>query len=499
MNNLKFLVTGLLGIVVGVLVGMGIFWSRENTGSGNSAGEQEQKPLYWVAPMDPNYRRDGPGKSPMGMDLIPVYAEESSAGKNEAGLITIAPEVVNNLGVRTVKAEYKQLATSVNTVGYVQYNEDRLVHIHPRVAGWVDKLYVKSAGEPVDKGQALYSLYSPELVNAQEEFLLATRNADSRFGNAARERLHALNVPVDFIEALSKTRTVKQTVTFSSPQKGVVDNLNIREGFYVQPGTTMMSIAALDEVWVTADVYERQIAAVKQGLRAQMELDYYPEKTWEGVVDYVYPTLESMTRTAQVRLRFKNSDGLLKPNMFAHVHIKSPEVGTLVIPEEALIRTAKQNRVVLALGNGKFKSIAVETGRFFADEVEIVSGLEEGESVVSSAQFLLDSESSKTSDFKRMQARNPGRNDVEDQQVWVAATVDEILPDGSMLRLSHEAIEPWNMPGMTMNFPLDDAVDISTLKVNTEIHAQIYRDAEGNFSIIAIHIPENAEEGIQND
>lgn len=397
MKSLKLLFAGLLG----ALVGVGVFWLIENSAPQE---KQEAQPLYWVAPMDPNYRRDGPGKSPMGMDLIPVY-EESGKSNQEAGLITIAPEVVNNLGVRTAKATYKQLETSVNTVGYVQYNEDRLVHIHPRVDGWVDKLYVKSAGEPVEKGQALYSLYSPELVNAQEEFLLATRNADSRFSNAAIERLHALNVPQDYIDSLSKIRKVSQTITFSSPQKGVVDNLNIREGFYVQPGTTMMSIAALEEVWVSADVYERQIADVKQGLRALMELDYYPDKTWEGVVDYVYPTLDSMTRTAQVRMRFKNVDGLLKPNMFAHVQIKSPVTKALVVPIQALIRTAKQNRVVLALGDGKFKSLEVETGRFFDDEVEILAGLEEGEYVVSSAQFLLDSESSKTSDFKRMEAR----------------------------------------------------------------------------------------------
>lgn len=492
MKNLQVLLTG----VVGIFVGAAIFWFLDNVDPVNSEADQgEKKPLYWVAPMDPNYRRDGPGKSPMGMDLIPIYAD-SAARKNEPGLISIAPEVVNNLGVRTVKAEYKRLDTSINTVGYVQYNEDRLVHIHPRVAGWVDKLYVKSAGEPVEKGQALYSLYSPELVNAQEEYLLATRNADSRFGSSAIERLHALNVPVEAIDSLNKTRKVQQTVTFSSPQKGVVDNLNIREGFYVQPGTTMMSIAALDEVWVTADVYERQIAGVKQGLRAQMDLNYYPEKTWEGVVDYVYPTLESMTRTAQVRLRFKNTDGLLKPNMFAHVHIKSPEVKALVIPEEALIRTANQNRVVLALGEGKFKSIAVETGRFFDNEVEIISGLREGEAVVSSAQFLLDSESSKTSDFKRMETRDP-LPEPDQQPVWVSATVDEILHEGSMLRLTHEAIEAWNMPGMTMNFPIDAAVDLSGLRVNTEIHVQIDRDAEGNFSIVAIHIPD--EEGMQHD
>lgn len=359
-------------------------------------------PLYWVAPMDPNYRRDEPGKSPMGMDLIPVYANNGMDPDNP-GMIFISPDVVNNLGVRTAQVERRSMHTRITTVGYVQYDEDQLVHIHPRVEGWVERLYVQAAGDPVEEGEPLYSLYSPQLVNAQEELLLALNRDNERFVQAAEDQLRALQIGDAEINDLRNTRQVKQTLTFYVPQSGVVDNLNIREGFFVGPGTTLMSIGTLDDVWVEAEVFERQAALVEAGLPVTMSLDYLPGRLWEGSVDYVYPTLNAQTRTARVRLRFENPDGLLKPNMFAQVTILADAADdVLVIPREAVIRTARQDRVVLAAGDGRFKSVAVSLGRLDDQYAEITRGVEEGEQVVVSAQFLLDSESSQTSDFMRM-------------------------------------------------------------------------------------------------
>ena len=194
---------------------------------------------------------------------------------------------------------------------------------------------------------------------------------------------------------------------FRSPQHGVVDNLNIREGFFVGPKMTLMSIAALDEVWVEAEVFENQAALVRVGQAVTMRLDYLPGREWHGRVDYIYPSLESTTRTLRVRLRFDNADGELRPNMFAQILIHSEEEReTLVIPREALIRTGDQDRVVLAVGDGRFKSVEVSTGRFAGDQVEVLEGLRAGQSVVTSAQFLLDSESSKTADFRRMEGHD---------------------------------------------------------------------------------------------
>lgn len=378
------------------------------------------EPLYWVAPMNPDYTKDGPGKSPMGMDLVPVYA--SNVAKSDSpGIVTISPDVVNNLGVRTATASLRTQHTEITTVGYVKYDEDQLVHIHPRVEGWIENLYVKAAGDPVQKGEPLYALYSPQLVNAQEELILALNRSNARLLQASQERLQALNIDKKVIEQLKKDRKVKQNVTFFAPQTGVVDNLNIREGFFVKPGTTLMSIANLDDVWVEAEVFERQASLVEVGLPVTMNLDYLPGQQWQGMVDYVYPSLDPKTRTARVRLRFSNIDGLLKPNMFAQVAIHADQSApVLTIPKEAVIRTGKQNRVVLAMGEGRFKSIAITLGRMDDHYAQIVTGLKAGDRVVSSAQFLLDSESSKRSDFKRMNHDDDDdENEVIDEPIGI--------------------------------------------------------------------------------
>ena len=219
-----------------------------------TATSAEPEPLYWVAPMDPDYRRDQPGKSPMGMDLVPVYAEQAG-NVDSPGTVRISPEVVNNLGVRTARVEMGALPAGIRTVGYVQYDEDRQVHIHPRVEGWIEKLYVKASGDPVEAGQPLYELYSPQLVNAQEELLLALNRDNQRLVRAAEDRLLALQLEPDFIASLRRDRKIRQTVTFYAPLTGVVDNLGIREGFFVKPDTTLMSVGVLDEVWVEAAVF----------------------------------------------------------------------------------------------------------------------------------------------------------------------------------------------------------------------------------------------------
>ncbi len=394
----------ILGAIFGSVatIGIYVFWVQPGLiVEGQSSGDSEADPIYWVAPMDPEYRRDAPGKSPMGMDLIPVY--ENAGAETENGLIKISPEVVNNLGVRTAIVKREALRSEIKTVGYVQYDEDQLVHIHPRVEGWIEKLHVKSAGDPVKSGQPLYEIYSPELVNAQEEMVFAMDRKNQRLVQAAEDRLKALQLPVSAIKRLKKSKKVRQTITFYTPQSGVVDNLNIRQGFFVKPGTTLMSIGTLDQVWVEAEVFERQAFQVSSGLPVTMTLDFLPGKTWKGEVDYVYPTLDAKTRTIKIRLRFNNKNYDLKPNMFAQVVIHaSDDNETLLVPKEAVIRTGSLDRVVLALGDGRYKSVVVTVGRFDDQHAEILTGLEPGERIVVSAQFLLDSESSKTADFSRM-------------------------------------------------------------------------------------------------
>jgi len=474
-----------------ITYGMTRKYFEDNTAHDNDSVEKQ--PLYWVAPMDPNYRRDQPGKSPMGMDLIPVYEENETSMDSGPGTITISPDVVNNIGVRTVKAEYLPIHSEIKTVGYVQYDEDKLVHIHPRVEGWVEKLYVKAAGDPIKRGQPLYKLYSPELVNAQEELVLALNRDNVRLIKASEDRLKALQIAGSVINQIKQTRKVQQAITFYAPQTGVVDNLNVREGFYVKPGMNLMSVGDLSTVWVEAEIFERQAELVEAGQAVTMTLDYMPGREWLGKVDYVYPTLNDETRTVRVRLRFDNEDYVLKPNMFAQVTIATTEgEEKLMLPTEALIRTGDQDRVVLALGEGKFKSIAVIAGNIGENHVEIISGLEPGEEVVSSAQFLLDSESSKTSDFKRMH-----HEDSKPQSVWVEAKIKSVMADHRMVTATHSAISEWDWPAMTMDFIVSENIDLSALSKGTQLHMEITKSGTDRYEITEIHIKDN-DDGATN-
>jgi len=496
--NKQLLTVLIIGIVVGALAMTGMTRLLGTTDeSGESGGEKQ--PLYWVAPMDPSYRRDGPGKSPMGMDLVPVY-EEDGAGAGDSS-IRISPAVVNNLGVRTAEARRGQLNTEIRTVGYVKYDEDRLVHVHPRVSGWIEKLHVKTSGDPVTGGEPLYELYSPELVNAQEELLLALSRGNERLLAAAEERLLALQFSAAQIETLKRSRKVSQVVKFTAPQSGVVDHLQIREGFYVQPGNTLMSIAKLDEVWVEAEVFERQAALVSRDAGVTMSLDYFPGRQWQGKVDYIYPTLDPETRTVRLRLRFSNVDAVLKPNMFALITITSTTTAeALLIPAEALIRTGRQDRVVLALGKGRFKAVEVKTGRSTAETVEIIEGLQAGDEVVISAQFLLDSESSKTSDFRRFsgseehshhssQSHSP---EPELPTARVQGVINAVDPATRSVNISREAIPKWNRGPATMDFSVSPDVDIQKLNVGETIEFTFVID-NGEFIVSALHAEEMTE------
>jgi len=493
-----------LGVMLGVsgsmvLGGKTFILKAVETAIGNDSSETgmeesgERAPLYWVAPMDPNYKRDKPGKSPMGMDLVPVYDDQDEG--DTPGTVKISPDVVNNLGVKTGTVEKDTFDTTVRTVGYVQYDEDKLVHIHPRVEGWIEKLFAKSEGDRVTQGQPLYSLYSPTLVNAQEELLLAMNRGNQRLISAALERLRALQVPTEAIQSLKDTRQVSQTIILRAPQSGVLDNLQVREGMFVSPGMSMMSIGVLDHVWAVGEVFERQAALISEGDEVRMTLDYLPERQWLGVVDYIYPSIDSETRTARVRIRFANDDLALKPGMFSQLTIMSnTTLEALQIPREALIRTGSQSRVVLALGDGKFKSIEVDVGRVGWETVEILSGLEEGDRIVTSAQFLLDSESSRTSDFQRMEhSGNAEEADGDSlvETVWVPARIEDVMPDHGMVTLSHAPIAAWNWPAMSMDFQVADTVSLEQLKDGMDIHAELERIAEDKFALRGVHVDDD--------
>lgn len=374
--------------------------AHAHEGHGAPPGDAaEREILYWVAPMDANYRRDGPGKSPMGMDLVPVYADQAAA----AGTVRIDPGVVANLGIRTAEAQRGPLPRRVESVGFVSYDEETIQHLHTRVEGWVESLSVTTTGDPVRAGQRLFELYSPTLVNAQKEFLASFDDSEPSFRRASRERLDALGMEQAVIERIEREGRVLQRVPFTARNDGFVAHLGVREGMFVSPATEVMSIAQLDSVWLVAEVLERQAGWIEAGQRALVTLDQNPGDTLEGVVDYVYPELDPVSRTLQLRLRLANPGTRLRPNMYASVAIEGRPTGPIVhVPREAVIRSGSGSRIVVRDGDEQFSVRDVLVGIESGDRVAIRRGLRENERVVVSGQFLIDSEASVGSALDRL-------------------------------------------------------------------------------------------------
>lgn len=408
----------IITLCIGIIVGGGvasIFTSNILTNNGMSSNESSEKsnePLYWVAPMDANFRRDKAGLSPMGMALVPVYAtavNNSAATNDGVGVISISPSIVNNLGVKTASVTIGKLTQNIRTTGIVAFDEDNRAAIHSRVEGWIEKLHVKAIGDTVKKGQPLYDIYSPELVNAQEELVLAIEQRNKRLVEAATRKLAVLLVPNSVISHIKKTRKVRNQITINAPISGVVTDISVREGSFIKPATNVLTLSSLENVWINVDVMESQAALIDMTTTAMINTSAYPNIKWQGQLDTIYPIFNEKSRTLQLKIPMNNNDNRLKPNMYTNVVLTTkPALETLLIPNEAVISTGRNNRVVLALGDGKFKSVAVELGRTNTLKTQILSGLELGDNVVTSAQFLLDSESNITSDLKRYSYMNNG-------------------------------------------------------------------------------------------
>lgn len=447
------------------------------------ADADKKEALYWVAPMDPNYRRDKPGKSPMGMDLVPVY--EDDAGQQNDGGVTISATMEHNLGVRTAIVEEGPFELSIKAVGAIMFNEDRLVHVHSRVEGWIEKTWVKSMGDPVKQGQRLFELYSPQLVNAQQEYLAALRSNNPLLKKASRNRLNALGLTNRQIRRLEQDNSVSPTITHYAEQAGVVASLGVREGMYIKPALEIMSIGALDEVWLIAEVFERQAGWIQVGQRAEISLPALPGVVKTGVVDYIYPVLDQSTRTLQVRLRFPNEGGLLKPNMFADVKLLA-SVGDKVIsiPREAVIRSGNHNRVVLAAGDGRYRPALVTPGVESDEKIQILNGLEAGQQVVVSAQFLIDSESNidmalATLEEQNQQAEMP-------RQVLASGRINGIQAEQRLLTITHDPIDEWQWPTMKMDFKLAESVDTSVLSAGQLIEFSIEKTGEWDYQVTEV-------------
>lgn len=358
----------------------------------------------YVCPMHPQIVQDAPGNCPIcGMTLVlkPLAPEADPYPP-----VTLDGAVIQTMGARTTRVERGTLWKYIRAVGRVDYDETRLAHLHPRASGWVERLGVRAEGAEVSQGQVLGYLYAPDILSAQVEFLVALRQygkTDAQKLDKARNLLRLLGVPENIIKEIEQRGEPRNTVPLLSPINGVVTRLGMRDGMYVEPGGELVTLADLSQVWVLVDVFEQQIGWLKPGLRAEIRTPAHPEQVWKGEVDYLYPELDPKSRTLRVRLRFPNPNTLLRPNMFTDAVIYGgPKANVLRIPRDALIATGEREVVVKALGGGRFQPVRVATGLQRDGQVEILSGLQEGDEILISGQFLIDSESSLQASFRRL-------------------------------------------------------------------------------------------------
>lgn len=373
-----------------------------------------RKIKHWRAPMNPGFISDRPGKGPMGMALVPVYEDEVGRG------ISINPTMVQNIGVKTEVVKRRSLSREIRTIGRLTYDERLIHHIHTKYGGWIDKLYVDFTGQEVKKNDVLLEIYSPELVTTQEELILALKYQetlkDSTFPEISRgakglvdstlKRLELFDVPEHQIGALIKNRKVSKTMHIHSPVKGIVVTKNALHGMRVQPGKNLYMIADLSNIWVIVDIYEYEVPWVKLGQEAEMNLSYFPGKKFKGKVTFINPILDSKSRTLKVRMEFSNPDGELKPEMYANVTLKSVVAREeMVIPEEAVIYAGDKTSVIVQSPSGTFESRELNLGVKTQGYVQVLQGLEEGEKVVTSSVFLIDSESRLKEALNKMEGK----------------------------------------------------------------------------------------------
>jgi multidrug efflux pump subunit AcrA (membrane-fusion protein) len=367
---------------------------------------REKKVLYWTDPMTPGYRSDKPGKSPfMDMDLVPVY--ENDDGVEGSSTIRISQEKQQAIGVRVGKAEMRDLTKTIRTVGRVTFDETLQAQVHAKFEGYVERLDVDYTGKAVRRGQPLLSIYSPELLATQEEYLIAVRarrqlqkstNPEVARGGvdlyeSARQRLLLWDISPREIAELERTGKPRKALTLYSPVDGVVLSKNAVQGGRVMPADTLFEIAGIRRVWVLADVYESEMPFVALGQTARMSLSYLPGRTWTGKVSFIAPVLDEKTRTVKVRVQFENADGSLKPEMYADVVLERPLGRVVTVPDGAVLSTGTRSLVFVAKGDGRFEPRAVIPGARVDGVSEIREGIRAGEEVVTQANFLIDSES----------------------------------------------------------------------------------------------------------
>jgi Cu(I)/Ag(I) efflux system membrane fusion protein len=469
--------------------------SGEMSTSGGASGKSDasaagKKPLYWHDPMVPGQKFDKPGKSPfMDMQLVPVYAN----GDGDEGKVTISPRVQQNLGVRTAEVTKGALATAVEAVGSVAYNERDVAVVQARSNGFVEKLYVRAPLDPVKKGQALAALYVPEWVAAQEEYLSAKRitaRSDTKglevLLDGARQRMRLVGITEDQIRLVESTGEVHARLTVTAPLGGVVAELGAREGMTVMAGAPLFRINGLSTVWVNAEVPETQAGWLKPESAVEARAAAYPGQKFAGKIGALLPEVNLATRTIKARIELANPQERLKPGMFVTVDFapRSKEE-VLLVPTQAVIQTGKRSVVIVADGDGKFAPVDVDVGTESGGQTEIRTGLKAGQKIVVSGQFLIDSEASLKATVTRMsEAPAPEGGAAAGQTHRGEGKVESIGKDE--ITLSHGPISSLQWGAMTMGFKLPADGLPKNIAVGDTVTFEIRQTKDGTFEIITI-------------
>ena len=433
-------------------------WSAESGHKG--------KPLFYRNPMNPAITSPVPAKDDMGMDYIPVYPDKDRAA-GPAGTVKIDPVMVQKMGVRTGMAMERNMSRLITTPARVAFNEESLTMVHSKFNGWAEQVMINKTGEHVNKGQTLLTIYSPELVSTQEEYLLALANARvlaksslkeiredaKRLVRATRKRLTYFDIPEKVIRQLEKSGEVKRDLPIDSPFTGTVIDIGVEAGHFITPKQRLYRIADLSTVWVYAEVYEPDLPWIHNGDMAMIEVASQPGRKFPGSIDYIYPYEEGKTRTVKVRLVFDNKDGRLKPGMFADITIHAGKRDKiLAIPSEAIVRSGAREQVFVVTGPGTFEPREVVTGIEADGYTEIIKGLKQHAIVVTSAQFLIDSESKlNEATAKMLEANKTTKNNDMSKMNMKTEPAEQKTNMSGMDMKTEPAGQKMDMSGMDMS------------------------------------------------
>jgi Cu(I)/Ag(I) efflux system membrane fusion protein len=404
-----------------------------------------RQPLYWYDPMIPGEHHPGPGKSSMGMEMIPKCANESAQGG-----VTVSPAMMQNLGVRVARVETRDVAPVIRAVGTVEFDERQLYDVQTLTPGFVENLSVRAEGEPIGAGRVVAQVYSPDLLGAQNEYralLISHSPAAVSLRGAARSRLRLLGMPERSVQRLDRGGAPQRNYPVIASASGVVTKIGARQGAQVTPGQSIVTVQGLGRVLVIADVPEASLAGVHRGQPAEISFAAFPGEVRKGVVDYIFPSLDAQSRTARVRITLVNLDGRLRQGMFANVTLQGTGGMAVVVPSEAVIDTGRR-RVVIVRRNGGFVPAEVAIGRDVGDYTQILSGVRPGEDVVVSGQFLIDSEASLSGVVARLQTSQPP----PPQLAVTRGMVLSIDAPNGQVTISHQAVPEVGWPPMTMTF-----------------------------------------------